>query len=98
MKMLRVHTTNLYDIGVVKFSEEFHFSDGGHIKAVLELPDFNLLNSHLPSGGDFTTFKGMRKAEIDAIKEDHTAVNHGVSTLADFLIFGPFTKYAGPFL
>jgi hypothetical protein len=79
---------------VVKFSEKFHLSNGGHIKAVLELPDFDLLNGHFPSGGDFTTFKLIQKAEMDAIKVNHTTVNNGISTLADFLIFGPFRKCA----
>ena len=44
-----VHYLN--DILMLELPQKFHFTYGGHIKAVLELSHFDLLNSHLASGG-----------------------------------------------
>lgn len=40
-----------------QFAQEFDFTDGGHVKAVLELTDFDFLYSHLFASGYLSAYE-----------------------------------------
>lgn len=38
---------HLNHVGMVDFAKIFYFTDGRHVEAIFELPNFDLLDSHL---------------------------------------------------
>jgi hypothetical protein len=49
----KVWGNNLNDVRMVQFLEVFYFSNGGHVKTVFELTDFDLLDRDLKTSSDF---------------------------------------------
>ena len=49
------HGAYLYYIDVLQLAQVLHFADGGHVEAVFELPDLDLLFSASPFAGRFSS-------------------------------------------
>ena len=80
--------TNLYDILVFEFPQILYFADCRHVEAILELPNFDLLDGHLPPCtylAAWWTFRRMFRTEYVRL----TSIYDGVGTFTDFLVLRP---------
>ena len=53
------HRTYLDDIDMLQLAQVLHFAYGGHVEAVFELPDLDLLYGASPFAGRFSSYATM---------------------------------------
>ena len=93
---IRAKCTHLDNVRVVQFTQVLDLAHGRHVKAILKLAHFDLLDGDLTTRRELSAWDMLARQQLANIsggrtkKERRTPIYDRIRSLSDFLVFHPF--------